>query len=246
MSAPAPLLSLRQLCFFTHHPQFTRAAELVRHALRARGERADGDASDAYAYVRDLLAVEGQAVLEVELLDELLFVVEKERESVSDAAAQCTAAAVCAHVLVNERWRAVHALMSYVEAGGALLCDGRCAWPSAWAVEDNEPRRAALEARRSEYADWLAVLDWRFDAPSVRRQIAALERATFVELAVGLAPLQLPVLLVLAVGEWLLRCDLDWSTSCASGAVLRDYALSPPVRWRVAARVQQSGVRGGV
>ena len=49
--------------------------------------------------------------------------------------------------------------MTHLTVGGVLYCDGKCQWPIEWVAEDNEPRRAVLEARR-ELAD---LTSHRFD-----------------------------------------------------------------------------------
>ena len=229
-------MSMRQLCFFTHYPPFVKAAELVRLALVVRQQSEEAVDADDIELVRELLLVGTHGSPDAEQLDELLFMLEDERESVRDAVAQCVANVVRAQVLGNELLLGIHALMTYLVDGGALYCDGKCEWPNdEWAEEDNEPRRAVLE-ERNECADWLQVVDWRFDMCFARRQIGALERVALVELAVGLAPLALPVLLVLAVGEWCLRCDLgDFDDR---DGLLRNFKLSAALRWRIAALVQ--------
>ena len=171
-------MSMRQLCFFTHYPLFVKAAELVRLALVVRQQSEEAVDADDIELVRELLLVDTHGSPDAEQLDELLFMLAGERESVRDAVAQCAANVVRALVLGNERLLGIHALMTYLVDGGALYCDGKCEWPNdEWAVEDNEPRRAVLEARRDECADWLQVVDWRFDMCFARRQIGALERA---------------------------------------------------------------------
>lgn len=238
MSTEMSLLSMRQLCFFTHYPPFVKAAEVVRLALVVRQQSEEAVDADDIELVRELLLVGTHGSPDVEQLDELLFMLEGERESVSDAFRHCAVGVVRTLVLGNERLLSVYVLMTYLVAGGVLYCDFKCEWPNdEWAVEDNEPRRAVLEARRDECADWLQVLDWRFDMSFARGQIGALERAALVELAVGLAPLALPVLLVLAVGEWCLRCDLG-NFNDRDGLLLRNFKMSTTLRWRIAALVQ--------
>lgn len=244
MSTKTALLTTRQLCFFAHYPPFVKAAELVRLARARQEQRAlAGGAADAddIELMREVLLVGTHgAPVEVEQFDELLFLLEGERDSVTGAVAQCAVDVVRSLVLANERLLATRALMTYlVDAGaGVWYCDGRCAWPDDWAIEDNRPRRAELDAH-GEWAEYREVADWRFDMRFAREQIGALERAKFVELALGLAPLALPVLLVLAVAEWSLWCDLCGTPGGDSDdRALRTFALPEARRWRIAALVQ--------
>ena len=224
---------MRQLCFFTHYSHFVKAAELVRLALRCGQRTAVVDADDV-ELLRNLLHVSTHGPPDIEQMNELLFILEGERDSMSDVYAHCAAGVVRQLVLVNERLLAMHTLMTYLTVGNMLHCDGKCQWPIEWVEEDNEPHRAVLEARRDELADYLDVVDHRFDMHFVRRQIGVLERAAFVELALGLATLKLPVLLVLTISEWTLRCNMD------SHSILHDFKMPMLLQWRIAVSVRSA------
>ena len=139
MSTTMSLLSMRQLCFFTHYPPFVKAAELVRLALVVRQQSEEAVDADDIELVRELLLVGTHGSPDAEQLDELLFMLEDERESVRDAFRHCAVGVGRALVLGNERLLGIYALMTYLVDGGALYCDGKCEWPNdEWAVEDND------------------------------------------------------------------------------------------------------------
>ena len=208
MSMANSPLSMRQLHFFTVYPDFMLISEMVSLARTrvAVEPSAEPTASPCIVHLALVHAFVSAMPSVRERLMRLLFLLDDENECADAQRAfnHCTAAVLRALVLHNEHCCAVDALMCYLmmrdlDDFGADAAEH--AFPPCCEI-DGTPDLDTLRSR-TEWADLLAVACTRFDWPLVRRVVRTFERERLANVALGLAALALPVLVLLDIFAWL-------------------------------------------
>ena len=226
MSMANSPLSMRQLRFFTVCPDFMLIRKIVSLARKRVAVEPSADPTAASPCVVHLVLVHAfvSAMPSVrERLMRLLFLLDDESECADAQRAfnHCTAAVLRALVLHNEHCCAVDALMCYLmmrdlDDFGADAAEH--AFPPCCEI-DGTPDLATLRSR-AEWADLLAVVCTRFDWSLVRRVVCTFERERLANVALGLAALALPVLVLLDIYAWLEPLSLSHADSPPLGLSL--------------------------